>query len=126
MKRCLYIFAMLTTLFSFKVQTVLEDVVSSLKRGNSTQIAVNLDQQVALTLPQNTGSYGQARASKILADFLNEKTVKNFNVLHLGDNEQAQFCIGVLSTRKGDYRTTIFLRQRQGRFVVQEIRFESN
>jgi len=45
--------------------------------------------------------------------------------MHKGDKGGAQFCIGTLNTKTGNYRTTIFMKQKGDKQVLQEIRFEN-
>ncbi len=50
--------------------------------------------------------------------------VQRFDVIHKGENAGSQYCIGTLVTRAGPYRTTIYMKQRGDKQVIQEIRLE--
>ena len=56
--------------------------------------------------------------------FLTSIEVKDFEVLHKSDNPGSQYCIGNLQTSNGTFRTTIFMKQKGDKELVQELRFE--
>jgi len=60
-----------------------------------------------------------------LKDFFTSNPVKNFEILHKGENAGSQYCIGTLNTKNGAYRTTIFMKQKGDIQVLQELRFEN-
>ena len=61
----------------------------------------------------------------ILKDFFASNEVKNFIVKHKGENAGSQFCIGLLQTRNGNFRTKLYMKQKGGQQVVQEIAFQA-
>jgi hypothetical protein len=60
----------------------------------------------------------------ILKDFFANNTVKSFEAKHKGDNSGNQFCIGTLHTKSGDYRTTVFMKTKNDRQSLKEIKFQ--
>ncbi|HYK55893.1 MAG TPA: DUF4783 domain-containing protein, partial [Flavisolibacter sp.] len=78
-----------------------------------------------ISLPDKSDSYSKTQAVIILKDFFTNNGVKGFDVIHKGDNGGSQFCIGTLQTRSGNYRTTVFMKTKNGRQLVKEIRFQS-
>lgn len=60
----------------------------------------------------------------VLQNFFTTNAVKDFEILHRSDNAGAQYCIGNLKTTNGDYRTTIYMKQKGDKIVLQELRFE--
>ncbi len=112
-------------MFSFSKRLGIEEVVASLKSGNASQIARYFDNTVEITLPEKTNSYSKSQAEVILKDFFNNNAIKDFQVLHKGDNAGSQYVIGKLITRNNAYRTTIFMKQKGDKQVLQEIRFEN-
>ena len=61
----------------------------------------------------------------VLKDFFSTNGVKGFDIIHKGENAGSEYCIGTLQTGNGIYRTTIFMKQRNGAQVLQELRFEN-
>ena len=125
MKKIFTLIATSLVLLSFTTLVGIEDVVASLKTGNASQIARYFDNTVEITLPAKSNSYSKSQAEMILRDFFANNPVKSFEVLHKGDNGGSQFCIGKLVTRTASYRTTIYMKQKADKQVLQEIRFEN-
>ena len=125
MKRFFTFLLLSFILTSFTRLVGIEEVVASLKLGNASQIARYFDNTVEIVLPEKTNSYSKSQAEIILKDFFNNNSVKSFQVIHKGDNGGSQFCIGTLFTKTNAYRTTIFMKQKGDRQVLQEIRFEN-
>lgn len=117
--------ALIFTLSAFTPMKGLEDVINALRTGNATEMAKYIDDNVEISLPDKTGSYSRAQSIVILQDFFNNNGVKGFDVKHKGDNGANQFVIGTLQTRAGSYRTTVFMKSKNGRQLVKEIRFQS-
>jgi hypothetical protein len=116
---------LLVALSAFKSLSGLEDVISALRTGNATELAKYVDDNIEITLPDKSDSYSRAQAIIILQDFFTSNGVKGFTVTHQGDNGGSQFCVGTLQTRSGNYRTTVFMKTKNGRQLVKEIRFQS-
>jgi hypothetical protein len=110
---------------AFKPVSGIEDVIGALKAGNATEVAKYIDESVELSLPDKSDNYSKAQAVMILKDFFNSTAVNGFQVKHKGDNNGNQFCIGTLQTRSGDYRTTVFMKTKNERQSIKEIRFQS-
>jgi chemotaxis protein CheY-P-specific phosphatase CheC len=108
---------------SFTIDSFTE-IINAIKSGNATEVARYFDNNVEITTPQNGNSYSKSKAEEVLHDFFNSNFVKDFKVIHMGENERSQYCIGNLLTNNGTYRTTIYTKQKGGIQLIQEIRFE--
>ncbi|MBD0331559.1 MAG: DUF4783 domain-containing protein [Chitinophagaceae bacterium] len=116
---CLIAFA------SFRPAAGLDEVIAALKAGNASELSKYLDDNVEISLPDKTDSYSKAQSMMILRDFFSTTGVRNFQLKHKGDNSGNQFCIGTLQTRSGSYRTTVFMKVKNGRQVVKQLIFQS-
>lgn len=102
----------------------LDEVIAALNRGNATELAQYIDDNIEIGLPDKTDTYSRAQALMIFRDFFANNGVRSFAVKHQGDNGGRQFCIGTLNTRTGAYRTTVFMTTKAGKQLVKEIRFQ--
>ena len=116
---------MLLFLTAFKPASGLDDVISALRSGNATELSKYVDNSIEISLPDKTDTYSRAQALMILQDFFSGNGVKGFEVKHKGENGENQFVIGTLQTRNGSFRTTVFMKTKNGKQVVREIRFQS-
>jgi hypothetical protein len=118
--------ALFFAISAFKPLSGLDNVISALRSGNATEFAKHIDDNVEISLPSKTDSYSRSQAIIILQDFFNNNEVRGFEVKHRGDNGGSQFAIGTLSTKAGSYRTTVFMKTKNGKQLVKEIRFQAS
>lgn len=116
---------LLCLLSSFTLKIGIDDVIGAIKSGNATQMAKFFDASVEISMPDKSNSYSKSQAEMVLKDFFSTNSVKNFEVIHKGENAGSQYCIGTLQTKNGAYRTTIFMKQKKDLQVLQELRFEN-
>jgi len=103
----------------------IEDIVSALKTGNASQLSRYFDIRVDITLPDKSDNYSSTQAEMIIRDFFSYNNVRNFEIKYKGENNGSKYCIGTLKTRNGDYRTKLFMKQKDSRQVLQEIAFQT-
>ncbi len=109
---------------SYKPIYSIEEVVTAMRSGNANQLSRYFDDRIDIQLPSKSDNYSRTQAEMILKDFFSSNEVKNFQVKHKGENNGAQFCIGLLQTRNGNYRTKLYMKQKGERQVLQEIGFQ--
>ena len=115
---------------SFTLSTInftsssVNEVVNALKTGNASQVSKYFDNTIDITLLDKSSSYSRSQAELVLKDFFIINGVISFEALHTGDNTGSQYLIGNLKTKKGNYRTTVYMKQKADKQVVQELRFE--
>lgn len=121
----LILFVLTLFLTSFTTTLEIDDVVTALKTGNANQLSRYFDNRVDLTLPDKSDNYSRTQAEMILKDFFNSNSVKSFELKHKGENSGSKFCIGILHTKNGNYRTKLFMKLKDNKQVLQEIAFQS-
>ena len=112
-------------LSSFTLLLSIDGVVTAMKNGDAAQIAKYFDNTVEITMPDKSNSYSKNQAEIVLRDFFSTNGVKSFDVIHKGENAGSQYCIGTLVTKNGSFRTTVFMKQKSDKQLLQEIRFEN-
>jgi hypothetical protein len=111
-------------LSSFTISYNIDEVLAALKAGNAAQLAKYFDSRVDISLPNRSDNFSRNQAEMILKDFFASNEVKSFVVKHKGENGGSQFCIGLLQTRNGNFRTKLYMKQKGGQQLVQEIAFQ--
>ena len=111
-------------LSSFTFFSGIEEVITAIKAGSATEIARYFDNTVEINLPDKSNSYSRSQAELVLKDFFSTNIVKSFTVNHKGDNAGSQFCIGTLVTKNGTFRTTIFMKLKGDKQILQTMTFE--
>jgi len=121
------IFTLLTISVLMTASTVfssIDEVIAAMKTGNAAEVARFFDNTVEINMPDKSNSYSKSQAQLVLKDFFSTNGVKSFTVIHKGENSGSQFCIGTLLTKSASYRTTIFMKQKGDKQVLQGITFE--
>lgn len=113
------------SLCSFKPIAGLDEVIVALRTGNAQEFAKYIDDNIEISLPDKSDNYSKSQAVMVLKDFFNNNGVTGFEVQFKGENGGSQFCVGKLNTKSGSYRTTVFMKTKQGKQLVKEIRFQS-
>ncbi len=103
----------------------LEDIAVAMKSGNAAQLSRYFDNRVDITLPDKTDNYSRAQAEMVIRDFFSNNSVRNFEIKYKGENSGSKYCIGTLLTKNGNYRTNLFMKQKNDKQVLQEIAFQS-
>lgn len=101
-----------------------DDIATAFRTGNAGQLSRYLDNRVDIALPEKSDSYSKSQAEMIIRDFFNTNGVRNFMIRRQSDNGATEYCVGVLQTRNGDYFTSLFLKVKGDRQLLQELRFQ--
>jgi hypothetical protein len=127
--KTLFTYLLVGSVFLFSSFTLqngsIDEVIGALRSGNSTELSKYFDDNVELTLPDKSDNYSKAQAQLIVKDFFSNNGVKNFELKHKGDSPGGHFCIGTLQTNNGNFRTNVFMKMKNGKEVLKEIRFQS-
>jgi hypothetical protein len=112
-------------LVSYRSFDNMDVVVTAIRSGNVTQLSPFLDVRVDITLPDKSDTYSKTQAEMVIGDFFNTNVVQNFKITQQGESGGTVFCAGILQTRSGNYRTSLFFRQKGDKHFLQEIRFQN-
>lgn len=102
-----------------------EGIVNSLKTGNSKELAKHFNANIDLTLIDKQEIYSKTQAELILKEFFSKNVPSNFTVIHQGEKEGSKYVIGNLTTSKGTFRVSLFLKNQDNTQVIHQIRIES-
>jgi len=122
--RKITLFIIILVVSSAFVNQSFSDIINALKTGNAAQVAQYFDNTIEITLPAKSHTLNKKQAEIALNDFFSQNTVKDFKVIHQSEKAGSEYCIGNLITSNGVFRTTIFTKQKEGKELIQELRFE--
>ena len=112
-------------LVSYRSFDNMDAVVTAIRAGNVTQLSPFFDVRVDISLPDKSDTYSKTQAEMVIGDFFNTNGVQNFKITQQGESGGTVFCAGVLLTRSGNYRTTLFFKHKGDKHFLQEIRFQA-
>jgi hypothetical protein len=127
MKRILGLAVLMVSLVlvSFRPLYTIDDITYAIRVGNVGELSRYLDSRVDISLPDKSDTYSKIQAEIIIRDFFSTNGVQNFTIKHKGNTGGgSEFCVGLLQTHNGDYRTTLFIKQKGDKQLLQEIRFQ--
>lgn len=106
----------------------LDDVCRAIGGGNVTELTAIMDEEVELTILDQEDLYSKAEASKALENFFQNFTPTSFGKVHQGasKSDDAEYCIGTLSTNKGSFRVYIYVAKTSSGVLLQELKFDRN
>ena len=119
-----FTYSILALIFCLSSFVSVDDVISAIKNGSASQLSKFFDNTIQITLPDKTNAYSKSQGELVLKDFFDKNMVKDFVIVHKGENGGSQFIIGTLDTKNGEYRTTIYIKQKGDKQLLQELRFE--
>ena len=119
-----FTYGLIVLLFGLSSFISVDEVINAIKNGSVSQLSKYLDNTIEITFTDKSNTYSKSQAELVLKDFFNNNEVKGFELMHKGDNTNAQFLIGTLETKNGEYRTTIYMKQKGDKQLLQELRFE--
>ena len=108
-------------------QSGLTDAIgSALKAGDASGVSRYFGPSVDITVCNSTSTYSRAQGELVLRDFFNKNAVRDFEIQHSGNSSArpATFTIGYLNTSNGRYKVYMWLKPKDGGYVLKEIRFE--
>lgn len=114
----------LLALTAFGPGQSIDSVIGAMRSGNTNELSKHMDANLDLSLPGKTETYSKAQAVIILKDFFNRNGVTGFEIKHKGDNKGNEYCIGMLQTKSGAFRTTVYMKAAGGKQVIKEIRIQ--
>lgn len=126
MKNTLLLLSVFLISISALSQGGIDDVISAMKSGNASGVTKYFDNYVDITIFEKASNYSRSQGELIIKDFFTNNGVKTFDVKHKGNNNNGDYCIGTLQTKNGSYRTTVYMRVKGNKLVIQDIRIEQN
>lgn len=125
MRSITWLLGLALILSAHTTQNSIDGVIGALRTGNSAELSRYFDESVDITLPDKSDSYSKAQAQLIVRDFFGNNGVKGFELRHKGDSPGGHYCSGTLQTSAGNYRTNVFMKNKNGKEVLKEIRFQA-
>ncbi len=114
----------LLTIFPNQLKAqVPNEIIQSLKTGNSKTLSQYFNQNIEMVVLENDNIYSKAQAQQILNKFFTKYSPESFNIIHQGGKVD-QYIIGNLVTNKGKFRVTFLLKKNNEKYFIHLFRIE--
>ena len=123
-----FLFTFTLTAFAFQVNAVSvpEGVFSALKSGNAKELAKFFNTNIELAILDKEDIYSKTQAEVIVSDFFKQYPVTGYTTVHQGGKEGSQYVIGTLTTSKGSFRVSIYVKDVSQKAVISQMRIEKS
>jgi len=102
-----------------------QGIVNALKEGNSSLLSQYFNTSLELVLPAAQDDiYSKQQAELIVRDFFTKYVPISFVVIHQGGPVESPYAIGTLTTKSGSYRVTVYIKLRDNKPFINQLRFE--
>lgn len=101
-----------------------DQILGGIRKGDAIIISRHFDNLVEITVSEKSNSYSRTQAEIILRDFFSTHTVRNFTMVHRSSSNASELYVGMLTTSRGEFRTSVLVKYKGDKKLVQELRFE--
>ena len=104
----------------------LEGVCSAIGAGDIDALVAVMGNELELSILDEEDIYDKATAENKLKGFFAALGSTSFGKVHQGASkaEDAEYCIGTLTSGKGNYRVYVYVAKNGRGVVLQELRFD--
>jgi hypothetical protein len=131
MKPLLLTFFLFTSILFLDIKILpaqsLENISVAIETANARELSRYFDNNVEVTIVNNEGMYSKAQAELIVKDFFSKNPPSSFRIIHQGSSDRgSMYGIGTLITPQKSFRTYLYVKENNGGFLIQQIRFEED
>ena len=120
-----FLFIFLARIFS--ASDIIDDVASSFKDGNASEISKYFSSNVGITVLEKEGTYSVSQSQLILKDFFAKHPPINVKIIHkVLSNPEYKLGVILYHSTKGIFRISFDLKKTGGNFNITQIRIEEN
>ena len=104
---------------------IIDDISLGFANSDQQTIAKYIGNKVEINLFDLSGVYSKAQAEMVLKDFFAKYEVQSFQLFNKNNANggPSKFAIGNLNTRNGNFRIFFILKEQEGAYFIQEMRF---
>ncbi|NJC25788.1 DUF4783 domain-containing protein [Neolewinella antarctica] len=104
----------------------LEEVCAAVGAAKVESLVAAIGDDLELSILDNEAVYSRADAATALKKFFAGFTKTSFGKVHQGASkaDDAEYCIGTLTTDKGSFRVYIYVAKKGPGIVLEELRFD--
>lgn len=104
---------------------IIDDISLGFANSDQQTIAKYIGNKVEINLFDLSSVYSKAQAEMVLKDFFAKYEVQSFQLFNKNNANggPSKFAIGNLNTRNGNFRIFFILKEQEGAYFIQEMRF---
>ena len=110
----------------FQSSAHLSAITQAISQGDATALSAFFDESVEISILDKDDVYAKADATGIIRQFFSQYRPSGWSTVHKGAarNNDSQYCIGNLTANGQTFRVYIYMKEKNGRQLIQELRFD--
>lgn len=118
--------------FAFLLPTALQPaanlsaITQAISQGNAATLGAYFDESVEISILDKDDVYAKADAIGVVKQFFSQYRPSGWSTVHKGAarNNDSQYCIGNLTANGSTFRVYIYMKEKGGQQLIQELRFD--
>lgn len=100
------------------------EIKTAIRSGSSRDLARLFNNTVEIGFDGDKSTYSKTQAEFVLKDFFSKNAPTGFEFNHQGSSDQGQrYAIGTYTTKAGEYRVFVVVKQANGKYLVDTVDF---
>ena len=120
-------------LFAFLLPATLQTdanlsaITQAISRGDANALGAHFDESVEISILDKDEVYSKTNAIAAVKSFFGQYRPSAWSTVHKGAarNNDSQYCIGNLTAGGKTFRVYIYVKDKGGRQLIQELRFDN-
>lgn len=101
-----------------------DDIITSIKTGNSTKLSSFFNENVELVVLENENVLSKSHAQQVVNEFFKKNTPQKFSIIHQGGKGDSNYAIGNLETINGKFRVYFLIKTINQVSFIHQLRIE--
>ena len=104
----------------------LSAITQAISQGDANTLGSYFDESIEISILDKDDIYAKADAIGVVSQFFNQYQPSGWSTVHNGAarNNDSQYCIGNLSANGQTFRVYIYMKEKGGKQLIQELRFD--
>jgi len=101
-----------------------DDIITSIKTGNSAKLSSFFNENVELVVLENENVLSKSHAQQVVNEFFKKNTPQKFSIIHQGGKGDSNYAIGNLETINGKFRVYFLIKTINQVSFIHQLRIE--
>lgn len=122
------VFLILFSIIGTAANAQFSGVSNAISGQNATELSKYFDAQVEITTPEQDDIFSKADATNVMKSFFTKYKVTSFSLQHQGSSKgkASEYAIGDMIASGKKFRVFIYISEKDGNTVIQQIQFEQD
>ncbi|MEN3041471.1 MAG: DUF4783 domain-containing protein [Bacteroidia bacterium] len=103
----------------------LNQIANALQQGDISRLSAFFAPQIEVYIEDSPKIYSDTQARYVIQEFFQKNPPRSFTLLHKGRSEDLLYGIGSYVSVQGRWDVSFFTRFQKGRYLIEQLRFES-